>query len=91
MCVCVENVSRGKALEPQHPKNKNRRVCVGSPCEQVFAGLRFHPGVNLLHSAAQHVAAKLQQAAAAAANGAGYRLAATNITALLQVWMCLCV
>jgi hypothetical protein len=48
----------------------------------VFAGLRFHPGVNLLHSAAQHVASKLQQATAA---NSSYRLAAGNITALLQV------
>lgn len=48
---------------------------------QVFAGLSFHPGVNLLHSAAQHVATKLQQATA----NAGYRLPATIITALLQV------
>jgi hypothetical protein len=49
---------------------------------QVFAGLRFHPGVNLLHSAAQHAASKLQQAAAASST---YRLAASSITSLLQV------
>lgn len=49
---------------------------------QVFAGLRFHPGVNLLHSAAQHVATKLQQATAASSS---YRLGASSITILLQV------
>jgi hypothetical protein len=49
---------------------------------QVFAGLRFHPGVNLLHSAAQHVTSKVQQATAAAA---AYRLPITTVTELLQV------
>jgi hypothetical protein len=61
-------------------------VCVDAACAllhtQVFAGARFHPGVNLLHSAAQHMASKLQQAAAA--NGASARLAASSITALLE-------
>jgi hypothetical protein len=48
----------------------------------VYARLKFHPGVILLHSAAQHISSKLTQSAAAAAGSS--RIAAAHIMSLLQ-------
>jgi hypothetical protein len=46
----------------------------------VYARLKFHPGVTLLHSAAQHISSKLTQAAAAN----NPRMSAAHIMSLLQ-------
>jgi hypothetical protein len=50
---------------------------------QVYARLKFHPGVTLLHRAAQHISSKLTQSSSAAAAG-GARMAAAHIMSLLQ-------
>jgi hypothetical protein len=47
----------------------------------VYARLKFHPGVTLLHSAAQHISSKLTQSTAAAGSA---RMAAAHIMSLLQ-------
>jgi hypothetical protein len=64
-------------LHHQHQRGLKFMQCLAL---QVYARLKFHPGVTLLHSAAQYISSKLAQAAAAGSA----RMSTSHIMSLLQ-------